>query len=111
MLGGPWGALIGVAIGAIAGGLTSVLGSFFTKQEAKFDLTGDSYGAAARSAQYSSVEELSRNLIKAAFSGSANDKLGTLVNQGKQQVELLQQIAGRRAPAPAGAPAAIGVLP
>lgn len=113
MLAGPWGALIGTAIGAAVGGLASIIGSFFTDvKEQKFGLDNSSYGAAARSAEYTTVEQLSANLIKSAFSGSMNDKLGQLVGKANEQVELLQVIANK--PVAAGGAArgaALGALP
>jgi hypothetical protein len=61
-----------------------------------FGLTGASTGIAARRAEYTSVEDLSKNLIKASFSGGATDRLKNIDNNGKRQVELLEQIAGNK---------------
>ena len=61
-----------------------------------FGLTGASTGIAARRAEYTSVEDLSKNLIKASFSGGATDRLKSIDNNGKRQVELLEQIAGNK---------------
>lgn len=58
-------------------------------------LTGASIGAAAQQAQYTAVEDLSKNLIKAAFSGSGNDRLNQIANNTGKQVELLEQIAAK----------------
>lgn len=83
------------------------------KQENKvtqFGLTGASQSVAARKAEYSSVEDLSRNLIKAAFAGSNVDRLKSIDANGKKQVELLEQIAGqKKAPQVAAAGPAPGV--
>jgi hypothetical protein len=66
--------------------------------EMKMGLTGDSEGLAARQASYSSVEDLSKNLIKAAFSGPNADRLRNIDNNGKKQVELLEVIAKKENP-------------
>jgi hypothetical protein len=65
------------------------------KENSRRGLTGASIGAAAQPAQYSAVEDLSKNLIKAAFSGSGNDRLNQIANNTGKQVQLLEQIAAK----------------
>jgi hypothetical protein len=65
------------------------------KENSRRGLTGASIGAAAQPAQYSAVEDLSKNLIKAAFSGSGNDRLNQIANNTGKQVDLLEQIAAK----------------
>jgi hypothetical protein len=114
VMGGPLGTVAGTIIGFVIGEAITAIGSAFTGgiEEQKFENDNSSYGAAARSAEYTTVEQLSANLIKSAFSGSTNDKLGQLVGKANEQVELLQVIANKPAVAPAaGAGARFGVLP
>lgn len=103
---------LSVAIPVVVGFLTwlaSKVSKFFagrgSETGGQFGLTGASTNLAARRAEYTNVEDLSRNLIKASFAGGANDRLKSIDNNGKRQVELLEKIAGeRKAPAvvPAG---------
>lgn len=86
-------------IGAIVGFISWLT----TKQEESSGLTGVSEGLAARRAEYSTPEELSRNLIKAAFGGANTDRLKNIDANGKRQVELLEVIANKKDDPLAGA--------
>lgn len=61
------------------------------QQQNAFGTTQASVGATARKAEYSSVENLSKNLIKSAFSGSGNDKLRSIDNRMKELVDINRQ--------------------
>lgn len=67
--------------------------------------TGASVGYGARESKYQSVEELSRSLIASAYSGAASIEK-QMLNVEKQQLEVLQKIAGQKIQGPAlGQPA------
>ena len=77
------------------------------KKEKKdlFKQTGASVGYGAREAKYQSVEELSRSLIASAYSGAASIEK-QMLNVEKEQLAVLQKIAGQKLQGPAlGQPA------
>jgi phage-related protein len=75
------------------------------QERANLNLTNESRGMGAREAKYQSVEELSRNLIASAYSSSASIEK-QMLNVEKQQLEVLQKIAGQKQQGPAlGQPA------
>lgn len=108
--GALWTALSPILVPAllIAGAFYAVVkaAQWFTswfskkKKEDKKDLfkpTGASVGYGAREAKYQSVEELSRNLIASAYSSAASIEK-QMLNVEKQQLEVLQKIAGQGRP-------------
>jgi hypothetical protein len=89
-----------LGLATLIGGIVSFISWLTTKEEeASSGLTGISEGLAARRAEYSTPEELSRNLIKAAFGGANTDRLKNIDANGKRQVELLEIIANKKNPA------------
>lgn len=61
------------------------------RRDAAFGTTQASVGATARKAEFTSVENLSKNLIKSAFQGSGNDKLRSIDNRLKELVDINRQ--------------------
>lgn len=68
--------------------------SGYKKEEVDYQANA-SQGMAARQAQYSTAEDISKNLIKAAFGGPNGDRLKNIDMNGRKQVELLEKIANK----------------
>lgn len=91
--------LIGLAILAVIAALVALaswLGFFKKEQKKEATQPGASFGAGARKAEYSSVTDLSRNLMKSAFSGTGNDALRSIDINIKKQVKLMEEEANAK---------------
>ncbi len=80
---------------AVVGGLAAFLMTRQNEQGEGFGMTGASAGAAARKAEYTTVDALSKNLIKAGFSGSANDRLKSIDVNIRRQLEIMEKQQAR----------------
>ena len=95
--------MLTLGLAGLVGAIVGFISWLTTKEsEAAQGLTGVSEGLQARRAEYSTPEELSRNLIKAAFAGPNTDRLKNIDANGKRQVELLEIIANKQNPVAAG---------
>lgn len=95
-LGGILIRFLGGPLGAIITGLSLAYSAYqyfkTPSKESTRGITGVSSGLAARQAEYGSVEDIGRNLIRASFSGANVDRLRGIYDNGKETNALLGQI-------------------